>query len=597
MTVSERDYIRINDEIFPIARDQNSRLTWVDQQIPTQEGDPLRPGMWKWRDWSRGMGDSRGAFRGSVEYAEGAYLGLMGRILPGHAVSQIETNCDADVKDIAEVNEPASRIVVCGGTKVVEVNPSTHAVADTETVSGDAVSMQYWDGDQLLIAVGDATDYYVRDNTGSYSQNSISKKARAFGLGANGLLVRGYQNAWASCDAQEVTSVDNWSTDYELGDPTRLVTQVFSHNRWDYVLKEEGLYTFDEETSKESNTLTDLENFAGTENRWVFKWYDHVFVCTHAGLYRYIQQGAARPVGIENLQLNESEMQNVWPTAGAAMGTQMYVAYTDGTSTWIVAFRRGIDGDANFGAGYTATSVIDKFTGYCRAMRISDASGAPRLYYGAGGDLRHFGLTRDGRPATYRSTGSYTVRLSPTDFGNPFTLKQFVRAQVVARNVDATQTIQLQARMDGGSANNVGTAIAALSGTIGERSWTRGTNDAGRVMQLIVTGATDDAANPLEIREINVDYEERPEMVPGAIVGLVLRDGQGGGRAKTSSSAKALLETLQGHMDGPIVEVTDIYGRTYEARLSQYQGEVPWAYKGETPAWNVAVSIRELTYV
>ena len=95
------------------------------------------------------------------------------RIQPVRAVHRIDRETSGLV--VFTRNVPASRILVGGGTKVAEINPSSHAVATTATVTGGVLSMQPYE-DQVAIAVGDTVDYYVRAAAGTYAQNSISKK-------------------------------------------------------------------------------------------------------------------------------------------------------------------------------------------------------------------------------------------------------------------------------------------------------------------------------------------------------------------------------------------------------------------------------------
>lgn len=594
-------YIVIDGEPFFLAKDRQGNYAYLEQPIPTQEGDPMVPRRWRWNDWSRGMGDSRGVLRGTVEYAENAFLGHLGRILPGPKIVTIETNCDDDVRAICEVDTPAVKIIVGGGTKVVEFDPVDDSVDHTETIAtADVTDLQPWIGDQVLVACGDSLDYYVRDNAGAYAQNSISKKARAFGRGprreAGNRLVRGYDNAWSSCTAQNVTSVNNWSTDYIIGDALKKVNRVFIHDRSDYVLKEEGLYTFDEETSEESNRLGDLEHFASLENRWVFSWYDNVFICTRAGLYRYIAPGSARTVGIEELAWNESELRNLWPTAGIAFGKYMWVAFTNGTSTWVVQFRRAMDGDTSLGAPYTPISVVEKFTGLCYAMFVSDKSGDPRVYYGASGDIHYFKVATDGYPVAFRDSGTVTVRFAPTDMGSPMTMKQARSIETIARNVAAARAVSWSAGFDGAAANAVGAAITSVSSGLASRFWTMGTNDAGRVIQLIASMTVNSTSTPPEIRDVVLNYEERPNVVPGFIIGLRLRDEDGEGDVRSRLTARELRDLIRGHMDGPLIQITDMWGETYAARIGTYQGEAPWQFNQADPQMDVAITLRKLEY-
>jgi hypothetical protein len=584
----------IDGEPFYLAQNEEGAPIWQPQRIPTQEGDPVQPRRRRVNDWSRGMGDSRGAFRGAVEYAENAYLGAMGRLLPGPKIHEIETDLGGTVYGLVEVDKPASRILAGGGSKIAAINPSDHAFTIEKTFSsGTVVSMcRYYD--MVAVALGDDVDYQVRDEQGTYVENQIGKKARCFGL-VNGDLARGYRNTRSLISAQDLITVDHWSLEMDIGDPVGMVNQIFSHNRWEYVLKDEGLYSFDEETSEEANLLTDLESFASPNNRYVFKWYDHVYVCTQGGLYRYIQQGAARTVGIEEMDLNESELQNAIPTAGVAYGRQIIVAFWDGTNTYIVQGRRSREGDAGFGSPITWLSVLDKFAGECRAMMISSRSGETRVYYGAGGNVRHFGLTLDGRPLEFRDTGTVKVWLAPTDFESAATLKTFTGVEMVGRNLSETRKVQFKARMDDGEAHDVGDPITSLTNTYAEAYWTLGTNDSGRVMQLGVELTLDGEAVP-EIREIFVAFEERPLMVAGAVFGLRFRDYFQVGEISSRLTASEQRELVESYVGGEPVEVIDPWGRHFWARISHYDGQPLYQYRGEEPQLDMALTIREINY-
>lgn len=585
----------IGNEAFLIAADERGVPMWEPTRMPTQEGDPTVPRRKRWNDWSRGLGDSRGMFEGSVEYAENAYLGASGRILPGPKITTITTGLGADCVSIIEVDAPASRILAGGGAKVVAINAASDAVTLEHTAgAGSVLSLCRFD-DQVAVALGDATDYAVRSNTGTYSTNSIGKKARCFGL-VNGDLARGYGNKRSLCSAANITSVDNWSAELQIGKAEGNINQIFSHNRWEYVYKDEGLYSFDEDTSEEANLLTDLEGFPSSDNRAYFRWYDHVYLCTTSGLYRYIQQGAARTVGIEELEINESELANVRPSAGVAFGRIIIVAFTDGTSTWICMGRRAKEGDASFGSPVTFLSVIEKFTGLCKAMLFSAKSGSPRVYYAAGADLHYFTVTRDGRPATYRDSGSVTVWFPPTDFDSPATMKNFRGLEVIGRNAHANRAIQMKAKVDGGASANVGSAITAFTATYAEAFWTLASGDTGRVLQVGLTMACNDTATAPEVRDVFVNFEERPIMVPAWNLGLLFRDFFNQGEVSSRLSAEEQRDAIEDLLEAAPVTVIDPAGRSFTGRLVRATGKVGFQYRGEQPQCDMVIGVRELEY-
>lgn len=597
----------IDDEVFFLAKDPKSRAPmWLPRQVQTQEGDPARPRRFRWNDWSRGIGDSRGAFRGSVEHCENVFLGLIGRVLPGPAIGVITTSLDGPVACFEEVTAPANRVLAGGGTKIAEINPATHAVATTATMPGGQVMSLQRFYDQVAVALGDSQQFYRRDASGTYSASTTTsdtngdyRYARAFGLRGSD-LVRGWGNKWSTCSSGNFYGVNgNWSADYPIGDPAGKILQVFSHNRWDYVLKEEGLYSFDQETSDEANLLTDLEAFRSPENRWYARWHDQLLICSLAGLYRYLQQGAARPVGVEELELNEGPLQNAFPTAAIAFGKWAYVAWhvAATNTTYVVMHRKAREGDATLGSPVTPVCIIDTFSGRCNAMWITSlGANGPELYFGRGTSVAWLELTRDGRPAAYRTSGTMQVAFAPTDLGEPMTVKYLRGLEFVARNVASGRTLQWAARCDGGSWSDVGAAVTAVTATYGERYWTPGTNDSGRVVQLRVTLTNDSATSPVELRDVVLNYESRPVMTSGAVAVFRLRDFDEEEGVTSRLTAREMRERLMGYCEAGAVTLTDPYGDTYEAGLSMFEGEPSWRYEGQEPQEQVQLLVRRLDY-
>jgi len=588
------------DVPFFLAKDSKGVPQWSRISVPTQEGDPLRPRNWRWNDWSKGMGDSRGIFRGAVEYAENAYLGDMGRILPGPKPTAHSTANGATVTAIVEVTLPARRLLVFGGTTVKSLD-SAHTVATDYTGPLPAAALDAClFVDQVAVAIGDSSDYFRRNASGTYSVNSIAYKARTFGLSGND-LVRGTGTSWAKCSAADFySSTGNWSALYTIGNQARNVNKVFGHQRWDYVLKDEGLYTFDQDNSDEILVLADLASFPSTENRGWGAWGDHLFVCSVAGLYRYLGQGVARTVGIEEAKLNEGTLINVYPTAHNAFGQTAYVAYYSSAldTTYLCLMRRAQDGDASFGSPYTVTSVIDTFTGLCRVIGpVSDISGAFRLYYSAGVNVRSIAVGQDGKPIAYRDSGTATIWFPPTDFGLPMTMKYFRSIEAIVRSLSAARNLQWKGRLDGGAAANVGAAITTTgTGVRVETFWTKDTSDAGRTLQLGAFIGLDSTTVAPEIREVIVNYEERPIQVAGARFSLRLRDQDTEGPVSTRKSAREMQDLLDSYLDGVIVDCTDAYGDSYACALSMDGGRADWQRRGDDINETIDLTLRRLDY-
>lgn len=591
------NYIMIDGKPYFLEKDEQGLTPiWTMETVPTQTGDPTVPRWVRFNDWSRGMGDSRGLLKGAVEYAENAFLGNIGRILPGPAVAEINTAHSADIRSFVSVTAPANRVLAGGGTKISEINPSTFAVATTRTPSGGAsvLSMALF-GSIVAIALGDSVDFDYRNASGTYAQNSLSKKARAFGID-DGRLVRGRSFYWSSCEAANFYSVDNWSTEYDIGDPSGNINQVFGHNRWSYILKDEGLYTFDEAGNQEANVLTDLATFKSAENRSYAQWNDLVFIPSFAGLYRYLQQGAARTVGLEEVRLNEAtELINSYPTAMAAFGKWAYVSYYDGTSSRLCLMRRAEEGDTGMGSPFTLVSVLDKFTGKCQAMHISSLPTAPTLFYGRStGAVGYFTITRDGLPASY-NTGTVTVRMPPTDLGSPMTVKFFRSIEVVTRNMGGSKSLQLKAAMDGGAANDVGATVTASGAA--ERFFTQGSNDSGRTIQLTaVLVNTGGGTTPAELRECILNFEERPLQVRAYATVVRVEDFASDGGVVDDRPANIVRDDIEALIDGGVVDVVDPWGDTWKARVSRIESDITEQRRDSLPSQRMPIQLRRLDY-
>jgi hypothetical protein len=586
---------------------------WHDREVETQEGDPTVPGRYRFNDWSRGMGDSRGLFKGAVESATNAYLGMIGRLLPGPKVGTIATGHNVAVTAIVEVSAPASRIISFGGQYAKEIDPSAWTVSTTKDFGGGATvtGAQQFRG-QTAIGMGDAAQFQRRDASGTYAASTTTndgagdyRYATCFGLSPVGDLTRGHGVNWSHCSAADFYGTNaNWSADYPIGDDNGKVTQVGNFERWDYVFKEEGLYTFDSTTSKETNVLPDIAAFRNSENKRWFTWFNRLFLCTFAGLYRYLQNGSARTVGIEDSELNEGLLTNAYPTAGVAFGKWAYVAYYDPTAahTYICALRNAASGDCNFGSPFTLTHVIDDFAGKCNAMIITSAPGTPHVVFARDTSLGYFQLSRDGRPVVWRDSGNTVVTFAPSDLdAAPMTVKYARSVESITRNVAAGRTAQFALSWDGGTFHDVGAALAAPG--FNNSYLTLTSNDTGLVPQLRVTLTNNSTATPPEVRDVILNYEQRPKYAQGAAGRIRLRDNDQEGDVSSRLSAYEQKSNLMAILDGPPFQFTDPYGDTYTAAARQYRtaytltgSDVDYQLAGEMPQPGILVLVRRLDY-
>lgn len=577
-----RGVVYFAGEPFFLENDpQSGAPLWEPRWTNTKDGDPTRPQHFEWHDWSRGLGDSRGVFPGAIESCLNAWVGSMGRILPGPKINVLGIVFEGSpCTTIVTVTLPSPVVIALGGRYAVEVNPTTHATAAPHDFgAGKIVTDACLFIDQLAIAMGEATQFQRRDAAGTYAASTVTtdasgdyRYANSFGLSITGDLVRGRSYFWSKCSAADFYGTNgNWTKEYDIGSRARNITRVGSFEGWDFVLKEEGLYTYRQDDSVEGNVLTDLEAFPSTNNKRWFKWGNRLFVCSIAGLYRYLKQGLARPVGIEESPVNETFLKTTRPTAGVGFGEWAYEArYDDATNTtYILMLRNANNGDATLGSPFTSVSIIDSFTGQCLAMAIPAlVTATPEVWYGRNLDVAWFKVGLDGKPVDYRDSGTTTVTFSPNDLGNPLTMKYAQRLAIIGRNLSAVRTATIKAAWDGAALAVVGAAITALSASYAEVFFARGIGDSGRVLQVQIELVSNSTSTPPEIRNVYLDHEERPTAVPGGVATLHLEDFasyQGISSQLTAAQQRQFLENL---MFGGAFDFTDPDGDTYAAGVN-----------------------------
>ena len=613
--------------------DQLGGYAWSAIQVPTQEGDPTQPRRMRWDDWSRGIGDSQDHVRGAVEFARRADL-VPGRIAVGPRVIAANVGAELGGAGTFEIDDivPLSINPVAGNQRFIvltkrNVNANQQNSGVAEYTIRDGVFDHHYDryiggfgiaektmsgqqyGNRVAIALGDQERYWVRTGNQQYVQNTLTDPvaARAFGLDRNGELWRGNGNGvakWApNVTSENIHNEDGWGTLYDIGDRSRKVTKVFSIDRWDLALKEEGLYVFNDQTSEEANQLADLIAYPSLENRQAFIWYNEVCVTTVGGLYRYNPRGAyCRTVGVEEVETSENVLDGARPTAGVAFGHFVYVAYRNAANnrTYIVRARRSEDYDVDSGGSpLTFIGAVDDFAGECKAMAVIQSTTGPWVVYNDNGNIRAFGLTATGGYQQREHQQAVEVDLSPSDLGSPFTQKYFRGVEAIVRRATGGRwRLRVLAAMDGSALfRRVGGDM--VGDGFHEAHWTRDNNDSGREVQLRIQldpgGAFAGDGRP-ELHNLVLNYEERPVIVEGAVVGVVARDHHVVGEVVDSRTAQEVREHLEALMDGKPVLVRDPWGNEWAAAVSRYTGEQRWQHEGSDPAYDVQFVLRRLDY-
>lgn len=590
----------IDGEPFAIAKDRDVSL-WRDIALPSEEGNPGQPMRVIVSDWSRGLGDSHGVVTGGVERAVLAYCGHAGRVFPGPAVSTVSLTLDEPVAAIVEVQDPARRLIALGGRYAKEIN-SSHAVTLTQDFgSGWSVKDAVEYRGAVAIAMGDGNRFWWRNTSGTYAQNTNGtdsagdyRYADCFGLTSDGHLARGRGSLWSKCITDSfAVGAGSWSAENQVGLKNARILDLLDFQRWDYVLKQDGLYAFDDETIEMVNELPDMAAYPASFARW-FTWYNRLLLCLPAGLYRYVQAGGARAVGLEENRLNLSFARDAFPTAGVAYGTWAYVAYYSPADdkTLIFAMRLAAEGDAAF-SPFTFVYALDEFTGRCNAMAISDISGQPTVYFGRNADLGYFALSRNGLPVTYRTSGTQYVQwIVPSEA--PFTRKYLRAVSVDTGGHHTGSAVQVRYSWDGSTWHDLGAAVTANG--LATRYATPGSNDSGEKLWLRLELANASSASPVYVSGVAVALEERPVHTRGAVCSLRMRDFLVEGGAVSMKTAAEQLDFLRERIELGSCIITDPYGNTWRAAIAEAKGDGIIAPMWQPAEGTISIVLRELEY-
>jgi hypothetical protein len=547
---------------FFLAKDQNGLAEWEERWEPDREGDPAKPFRAPILTWHKGMGDSRGARPGAVHWSSNVYLGHEQVMLPGPQVLTITTALTSPIKALVDVGSGASRrLIALGGRYASEINSSLSVATTFDFGSGWDVKQAIEYNGEVVIAMGDGVRWWRRNSSATYEQNNYGstppneyRYADCFGITDDGWLARGRAHYWSkTINSNYFGGTGNWSAENPIGSPNRKILGVFAYNRWDYVLKQDGLYAFDPDIGQMVNELGDMAAYPATEANF-FRWFNRLMLCLPSGLHRYVQSSASRNVGLEEVRLTTTLIPNAYPTAGAAYGGWAYVAYydPDAAKTYITMFRQAEDGDSTT-APFTPVCNIDEFNGRCNAMLMSDITGDPRLYYARGTDVSHVRLSRNGLPRYYRNgTGNVTFR--PPDRA-PHTRKRLTAIEIMTEGASATNTVTIEHSWDGSTWTADGTVTAS-----GLTELAVSSNQEGYTLWLRITLNNQSATSPVSVTSIICQGHELPGARYVASAAFRLRDYDHEGPVQTRMTAQEQLEFLRARVGSSPVTVVTPYG-------------------------------------
>jgi hypothetical protein len=419
-------------------------------------------------------------------------------------------------------------IYVGGGTKVGKINRQTGASEGVKTFTGSVVTSQpvYVNGTWLVPM--SSVDVYQRLTVvgvgnisgDTWADGPASEGAMSFGYGFTGSylsVIRGNTDGTISlaAEAADWSSGASWATDYQIEKFNFPVWTVLSLGKLIYVCGPNGCWSTNEFGSGVNLTPDIAPAFNISNGRNAVVYHGGIMYPHRTGLYR-VEGTSYQPVGIEEIPTADGTVKGI-VTAQAALGHWLYFSLFDGADSWICCLRERRQDEAGFGP-YVIYTLENITACWVTQMHIDggiDGSGVadghlPRLWFAWDSvptgtyKLSYYLLGRTGGPErmntvlTYAQSGDHYT--APNHGGFPNTMKT---ARVLEYDIDAPSSdfvagkkAKLSISWGAGNFNQVGADIITGPG-FGERYFTPGSSDSGRIPRLKISFDTNENTNPL----------------------------------------------------------------------------------------------------
>lgn len=275
-----------------------------------------------------------------------------------------------------------------------------------------------------------------------------------------------------------INSLSEWQTDLAVGKP-------------------EGIYAW---SANGSTNYLSLREYRSEHNgKHLTVWHQNLFCITVNDIIDY-QQGNT-PVGLAALKSNLSPVQGR-PTAMAAFGKYLFVAYFDGTDTYIVKLT-----PASGGLYPYAIHPVTKIASYeCKVMHAAvDENDVTFLFYATASDTTNkhdvgYCVVSPVQSRLYATGGTWFSRLMGE--GDKTTTIQSITAYGV--NLDASNHWTPALSWDGAAFAAIGDGSAINANGRVTKTTTAGANDSGIYYQLRLTEARSTTSNQPKLRALPV---------------------------------------------------------------------------------------------
>lgn len=388
-------------------------------------------------------------------------------------------------------NSPGDGFILIGfeGTAgIQQIDAISPSGADTYRLADGVAEASPAHAGQMVIAPGaDNTETLIFKSTGSSGQASgpfsrvqssaISGSTKNFGT----------EGSWVPATASS----------YQVDLFGSKITSLATYQRGLVVGKPEGLSAFDENAG--TSRVMSFESFRSDENgRMLLPWQQSLLALTKQDIVEYPLPGDAN-IGLSTLISNLSAIGGS-PTGLTSYGRQLYAAYWDGGTSYLVLMRRrGPEDVPHEMVIHPLTSIVGAAS---RVMLVAtDADDNVWLFYGVASNTANkydVGYTVLD-PSTKRRYASGGTWFS-TRQGTPDKLTVLDRLIFYAKSVDANNRWNVAISWEDGTFESVGdgTAITATGRNV--KTFTLGTNDRGYQFQIRLTCTTNSSANRPRLR-------------------------------------------------------------------------------------------------
>jgi hypothetical protein len=303
----------------------------------------------------------------------------------------------------------------------------------------------------------------------------------------------------------------NWSSEFKIGDTSHKISDIVEMGEAAYILKANGLYEFD--GVAEADLILDYGT-ADNNGRGSVFWHGGIAIPAATGVW-WTRSGVPESPDVNpRNDSNEPAVSTVSQLhSGRWQGLASYGAYLYGPfispipgSTEIQHLLYARERDSRIDppgwgswvwqvtSGHYSAVSKGTFHG-CHVARTSeyDASTVRPCVFWSSGDkakIEYLFLDTDGAPSRSRGNvdlynGGVQVTSGRIDWDLPRVNKQFRVIEGMAEDMAAGHSWQFAVSIDGGSFNNVGSAIT--SDGFFQAFWTQDSNDTGRSILLKLT--------------------------------------------------------------------------------------------------------------